>query len=76
MKKILLILTALIGSSCATPVKTFPYHWYYLDPSGALGAEPNQDFPLSLCLPLNGNHPCVLMLKSDFERMYQEYLSQ
>ena len=85
MKQIPLILIVLAGmlSSCATElvsgVNVFPYKFYYLDvpSSSLLGPAAVNDLPISTCQdPKVAGHNCVVMLKSDFQLLYQDYMEK
>jgi hypothetical protein len=85
MKQMLLTLTALVGilsNGCASraPDLTFDYHFYYIDVSSntLLGYTSAADLPLSTCATKQNEtgHACVVFLKADFERLYQDYLEK
>lgn len=81
MKKALIILIVLLGilsNGCST-VPTFRYRFYYVDipTSTLLGATAKDDLPLSNCQdPKIVGHACVVMFKSDFKQLYQDYLEK
>ena len=76
MKRLAIICLVLNGiiSGCACQVPKFNYHFYYADHDKLLGDKPEHDLSYSVCQPEKDNHPCVVMLKSDFKALYQEYL--
>lgn len=78
MKLILIILVALSGINCSSikPVPTFPYKFYYLNQSSLIGPTEVDDRQLSDCVPNGIFHTCVVMFKTEFERMYQNYLEK
>lgn len=58
---------------------SFSYKWYYLEPVSfdgkLLGSSPDKDLDLSVCKnDAQGNHTCVVMLKSEFQSLYLDYL--
>jgi hypothetical protein len=54
----------------------FKYPWYYVDSTGPLiGQSSKDDLPASTCTKdSQGNHNCVVMKKTDFEAMVQDYM--
>jgi hypothetical protein len=58
---------------------SFPYRWYYPSLNSyegtLLGDKPSNDLDASQCARNgNGGYGCIVMLKSEFKAMYNDYL--
>ena len=76
-KKIMVGLLGMILSSCAS-VPRFPYHFYYYDSlsKSLIGDKMSDDLPMNACDSTIFEHQCIVMKKSDFEQLYQDYLER
>jgi hypothetical protein len=85
MKLTHLILVGLIGIldvGCASTKNSlptsFPYKFYFLDvaSNALIGGSATDDLSVpKVCVDTTGkDHPCIVMMKVDFELLYQDYL--